>query len=185
MRSINFRFVGISLLCVLLICGAVHAVHVMQFEGHLRFLQTMAQEADESGDESGAIGLYRRYVTLSRTDADAYERLAELLMDSEQFSQAQSPLNQALRLRKDAGATETSNERILLSYRNVPSHTHASESGLRQRRSLNTSLHRIPDVRPRTRAWLTFVRNAWTRVTWPSDACVNSCPGTRTRCWRG
>ena len=106
MRSINFRFVGISLLCVLLICGAVHAVHVMQFEGHLRFLQTMAQEADESGDESGAIGLYRRYVTLSRTDADAYERLAPLLMDSEQFSQAQSPLNQALRLRKDAGATE-------------------------------------------------------------------------------
>lgn len=106
MRSVNFRFIAITFVCLLLVGGGVHAVHVMQFGNHVSFLKQLADQARESGDSAAEINHYRRYVRLKRDDADAYERLAELLMETGRPAQAHSPLQSAFRLREAEGDTE-------------------------------------------------------------------------------
>ena len=82
-RTLNVRFLIISLVAMLVVAGGVHAVHILQVSRNAKSLLSQANEAESKKDMKEAVRRLEQYVNFEPKDAAAQLRLAMWLADDE------------------------------------------------------------------------------------------------------
>lgn len=96
MRTVDFRFLTILVVSVVVLGGAFHALHGYQVTQQQKVYVREADRAIEGGNPASAVDYLQRYLRLDRTDFDERLRLARLLRDTGRFQQSQSYYTQVL-----------------------------------------------------------------------------------------
>ncbi len=97
MRRINFPFLAIFLLVVLVLCGAVHLLHGYQLRRNARIFLQEARSAKEAKNLGAAIQHYRAYLELAPEDMEALAEYGLLLADARAWGVAYGTMERLLR----------------------------------------------------------------------------------------
>jgi tetratricopeptide (TPR) repeat protein len=80
-RQLNFRFLGIAILVVVLLGGGAIGMHYFQTKRNAGYLLARGEQAEKDGDTAAATGYYLRYLVFRPDDARAWGRYGLLLAD--------------------------------------------------------------------------------------------------------
>ncbi|PQO45424.1 tetratricopeptide repeat protein [Blastopirellula marina] len=99
--SLNYRFIALFMLAVVLLVGTVHGIHTLQV-GRLAdsFLREARRIRDE-GRPADALGNYRRYVLIAPGDVEALAEYGELLLEVGVYDQAYFVMSRSLAIDAD------------------------------------------------------------------------------------
>jgi len=78
-RQINFRFLALVLIAIILVAGITYFLHSRQRDRIASALQQQAESAIEAKQWPKAVTFYERYLTMKPSDSATYTKYAELL----------------------------------------------------------------------------------------------------------
>ncbi len=101
MKTANVRFLAALLGTVLVVGGAVHAVHEFQVRRQVGVFLREAERARESGDRAKEIDYLKRYLTMAPQDTEVLAELGRLLSEAGRRTEAFAILGQVLQREPD------------------------------------------------------------------------------------